>query len=163
MKIVNVTSGRELQAVRALLEEYWESFGFPPSLQNFASEIVRLPGDYAPPAGRLALALAGDEQAGCIALRRLDAQRCEAKRLYVREKFRGQGAGRALLEWLVNEARQAGYSEMCGDTLPTMAGALALYQRMGFERTGPYAANPTPGAIFLRLNLGQGNEKEMAK
>jgi GNAT superfamily N-acetyltransferase len=153
MRIAPATSSSDLQTVKTLFEEYWDSFGFPPSLQDFATEATHLPGNYAPPGGRLALALAGEEAAGCIALRRLDAQRCEAKRLYVREKFRGQGVGRALLEWLVREARQAGYSEMCGDTLPVMAGALAMYERMGFERTGPYAANPTPGAIFLRLGL----------
>ncbi len=153
MEIVNVTSGRQLLVVKELFEEYWESFGFPPTLQNFSLEVKRLPGDYAAPDGRLALAGVGDEQAGCIALRRLDQQRCEAKRLYVRETFRGQGVGRALLEWLISEARQAGYSEMYGDTLPVMDRALALYERMGFERTGPYVSNSTPGAIYLRLRL----------
>jgi len=153
MRIVAAASSSDLERVRTLLEEYWQSFGFSPSLQDFATEVAGLPGDYQPPHGRLALALAGDEAAGCVALRRLDAERCEAKRLYVRERFRGQGAGRALLEWLVSEARQAGYAEMFGDTLPVMDRALELYERMGFERTGPYAANPTPGAVFLRLRL----------
>ncbi len=153
MRIVSVTSSDDLQKVKTLFEEYWNSFGFPSSLQNFSTEVARLPGHYAPPGGRLALAVAGEEAAGCIALRRLDARRCEAKRLYVREEFRGQGFGRTLLEWLVSEAREAGYSEMFGDTLPIMDQALALYERMGFEHTGPYASDPTPGAIYLRLTL----------
>jgi GNAT superfamily N-acetyltransferase len=153
MTIVPATSSSDLQRVRTLFEEYWNSFGFPSSLQNFSTEVAQLPGHYAPPGGRLALAVAGEEAAGCVALRRLDARSCEAKRLYVPEKFRGQGVGRALLEWLVNEARTAGYSEMFGDTLPVMGRALALYERMGFERTGPYASDPTPGAIYLRLAL----------
>lgn len=104
-------------------------------------------------AGRLALALLDGEAAGCVALRRWDEGRCEAKRLYVRPAFRGRGIGRALVEWVVAEARAAGYREMLGDTLPAMERALAMYQALGFERTAPYAADPTPGAIYLRLKL----------
>jgi carbonic anhydrase len=143
----------KLQAVRALFEEYWASFGFTPCFQNFGAELAALPGEYAPPAGRLAIALAEGQPAGCVALRRFDAQRCEAKRLWVRPEFRGRGVGRALLDWAIAEARAAGYREMVGDTMPAMSQALGMYDRHGFERTGPYAENPTPGAIFLRLKL----------
>jgi hypothetical protein len=34
-----------------------------------------------------------------------------------------------------------------------MTRALEMYERMGFERTGPYGEDPTPGAIFIRLRL----------
>ena len=95
----------------------------------------------------------GGEAAGCVALRQFDAGRCEAKRLYVQPKFRGSGVGRALMDWVIVEARTAGYREMLGDTMPVMARALDMYERMGFERTGPYDAEPTPGAIFLRFKL----------
>jgi carbonic anhydrase len=139
--------------VRRLFEEYWASFGFTPCFQNFGDELIGLPGDYSPPGGRLALAFVNGEAAGCVALRRWDEQRCEAKRLYVRPACRGRGIGRALLEWLVAEARAAGYREMLGDTMPVMERALAMYEGFGFERTAPYAADPTPGAIFLRFRL----------
>ena len=42
---------------------------------------------------------------------------------------------------------------MVGDTMPVMQQALAMYERMGFERTGPYSEKPTPGAIFIRMKL----------
>ena len=77
----------------------------------------------------------------------------EAKRLYVRPQFRGQGVGRALLGWVIVEARSMGYREIVGDTVPQMAVALEMYDRVGFERTEPYSAQPTPGAIYLRLKL----------
>ena len=86
-------------------------------------------------------------------MRRFDADRCEAKRLWVRPSFRGLGIGRSLLDWVIAEARNAGYREMVGDTMPAMSQALAMYDRYGFERTGPYSEDPTPGAIFLRLKL----------
>ena len=153
MQIVPAATPEHLAMVRQLFEEYWQSFGFTPCFQNFAAEVDGLPGYYAPPDGRLALALEGDQPVGCIALRPVDASRAEAKRLYVRPAFRGQGAGLALLQWVIAEARAAGYREMLGDTMPVMRRALAMYARLGFEQTGPYAADATPGAIYLRLTL----------
>lgn len=146
--------------VRTLLEEYWDSFGFTPCFQNFGDELAGLPGAYAPPAGRLALATINGQPAGCIALRRVDAMRAEAKRLYVRPEFRGSGLGRALMQWAMAEARAAGYQEIVGDTMPEMQSALALYERMGFERTGvgaPVQSTPFPQIsaepILIRIKL----------
>jgi putative acetyltransferase len=153
MEIIVIENDRQLEQVRSLFEEYWASFGFTPCFQNFGEEVATLPGKYAPPNGRLALALIEGDPAGCAAFRKVDARRCEAKRLFVRPKFRGCGVGRALLDWVIAEARRAGYEEMVGDTMPVMTQALDMYERLGFERTGPYAAEPTPGAIFLRLRL----------
>jgi len=153
VEIVPVASGQDLEQVKALFQEYWNSFGFAPCFQGFANELARLPGEYAPPAGRLALALVDGQPAGCVALRRLDAERCEGKRLYVRPAFRDCGVGRALVEWIISEARAAGYREMLGDTLPVMDRALAMYERIGFERIEPSPAHATPGAIGLRLRL----------
>ncbi len=153
MEIVPAATAEHLAIVRQLFEEYWQSFGFMPCFQNFAAEVDGLPGYYLPPHGRLALAFAGSEPAGCVALRRVDDAHAEAKRLYVRPTFRGQGVGLALLQWVIGEARVAGYREMLGDTMPVMRQALAMYDRLGFERTGPYAPDATPGAIYLRLVL----------
>jgi putative acetyltransferase len=153
MQIVYVVTGEQLAQVRALFEEYWRSFGFTPCFQNFSGELAALPGDYVPPGGRLALALVEAQPAGCAALRRLDGDRCEFKRLFVRSQFRGLGLGRQLLAWVIAEAKAAGYRHLVCDTMPVMADALAMYQRAGFERTEPYSDHPTPGAIFLRLAL----------
>lgn len=153
MKIAAVESAAQLAQVQTLFEEYWASFGFTPCFQNFGDEVKGLPGAYVPPGGRLALATLEDDPAGCAALKRFDDRRGEAKRLYVRPQYRGTGLGRALLDWVIAQARAAGYREIVGDTMPVMERALEMYRRMGFETTGPYAADPTPGAIFLRLKL----------
>jgi ribosomal protein S18 acetylase RimI-like enzyme len=93
------------------------------------------------------------EAAGTIALRRNGPRSCEAKRLYARPQYRGQGVATELLRRLIAMARAEGYAEMFGDTLPSMANALALYRALGFRETGAYNRNPTPGAIYLRLDL----------
>lgn len=149
-QITAVDTAEALAAVRILLEEYWNSFGFTPCFQNFGEELAGLPGAYAPPDGRLALATVDDQPAGCIALRRVDRDHAEAKRLYVRPAFRGLGLGRALMEWVMGEARAAGYREIVGDTMPVMRDALALYERIGFERAG--AGAPVQAAAFPQIS-----------
>ena len=153
-QILEVNDAATLQEVRELFQEYWHAFGFSPCFQGFESEVAGLPGAYSPPGGTLAIALVNGAVAGCVALRRFDDMRAEAKRLYVRPAYRGHGLGRALLDWLVLRARTLGYTELVGDTVPQMAVALGMYERYGFVRTESYSATPTPGAIYLRLTLG---------
>lgn len=153
MQIVPVANAEQVAQVRGLFQEYWDSFGFTPCFQNFGRELAGLPGKYAPPGGRLGLALLDGRPAGCVGLRQIDGARCEAKRLYVKPEARGHGVGARLLAWVIAEARAAGYRELLGDTMPVMQQALAMYDRLGFERTGPYDAEATAGAIYLKLKL----------
>ena len=142
-----------IDVVQRLWREYWESTGLPPDFQGFAEEVESLPGSYAPPGGRLLLAAVQGEPAGTGAFRPLRGIACEAKRMYVRPEFRGQGIGEALVRRLIEEARAAGYREMFADSLPSMSAAVRMYQRLGFSETRPYSPHPTPGAVFLRLEL----------
>jgi putative acetyltransferase len=152
MRIVQAATPVEVDTVRSLFEEYWRSFGFAPCFQGFATELAALPGGYQ----RLGLLLVEDQPAGCAALRRFDETRAEFKRLYVRPQYRGQGLGHVLLDWIIEQAKALGYRELVADTMPEMTTALAMYDRAGFERTGPYSPDPTPGAVYLRKELGGG-------
>jgi len=153
LQIVEARGESQIAAVRELFHQYWESFGFTSCFQGFGDEVAGLPGKYARPGGVLGLLLVEGQAAGCVALRRFDEIRGEFKRLYVLPEYRGRGAGRALLGWVMERAREIGYRELVADTMPEMAEALAMYERAGFERTGPYAADATPGAVYLRIAL----------
>jgi GNAT superfamily N-acetyltransferase len=146
-------SARDIGAVQELWSEYWRSLGLSLDFQNFGEELRTLPGKYAPPAGRLLLARIDGEPAATAAFRPLHPDACEAKRLYVRPAYRRRGVAGSLLAALVEEARRAGYRNLYGDTLTSMASALDLYRNMGFVEVGPYSDNPTPGAIYLHLSL----------
>jgi len=143
----------QIGQVRALFREYERWVGEPCCFAGFERELTELPGEYGPPAGRLLLAVEDAAPAGCVALRRLAGDALEMKRLYVRPPYRGRGLGRRLAEAAVGAARAAGGGTLLLDTLPKMAPAIALYGALGFVSRGPYAALPTPGALFFELRL----------
>lgn len=144
----------DIETIRALFTEYQQWLNISLCFQGFDQELATLPGKYAPPSGRLHLALSDGAVCGCIALRPMDeAGVCEMKRLYVREAFRGQGIGRMLTEKVVADAREIGYSTMRLDTLQHMESARALYRQLGFTDIPAYYSNPIDDVVYLELNL----------
>ena len=153
IRIKSAETPEFIATIRKLFVEYSQSLEVDLCFQGFAEELAKLPGDYARPAGRLALAFQGNEVAGCGALRPLSSDVCEMKRLYVRPAFRGKGAGGAMIDALISSAREIRYQRMRLDTLPSMASATAIYRSLGFKEIAPYRANPVPGALFFELDL----------
>jgi GNAT superfamily N-acetyltransferase len=154
MHIFPASSDTHLAQARTLFEDYAASLGFSLCFQNFDQELKSLPGKYAPPDGRLLLAVADDDLAGCVALRKLEDGVCEMKRLFVRPAYRSHGLGRVLVETIIDEARTLGYTHMRLDTLPgLMDKAIALYRSFGFSEIGPYCENPVESAKFMELEL----------
>jgi GNAT superfamily N-acetyltransferase len=154
MEIIEAASAEHIGIARDLFEEYQSWFGLPLCFQNFDDELTGLPGDYAPPEGRLFLAFEGGSPAGCAALRNLGDGACEMKRLYVRDDFRGHGVGIALIERLLAVARAAGYTRVRLDTYPPrMAKAVSLYESLGFREIEPYYHNPYGETLFMELEF----------
>jgi putative acetyltransferase len=123
------------------------------SYQNNEVEFANMPGKYARPGGCVLLAEQRGEVGGCIALRKVSADICEMKRLFVRPKARGSGLGRALVERLIEEARASGYCEMRLDVMEKYIAARKLYEALGFVDAEPVSYNPVAGASFLGLKL----------
>jgi len=154
LSVVQATSSAQIAQARELFLEYAKSLGFSLCFQNFDKELAGLPGDYAPPEGRLLLAEHEGQMAGCVALHKLHSGICEMKRLYLRPQFRGKGLGRALAECIIAEARQIGYQRMRLDTVePMMRDAVAMYRKLGFKEIAPYRPNPIAGALYMELEL----------
>ena len=153
MEIRIVEAADYVEPVRALIAEYTAGLNRDLTFQHLQEELAGLEERYFPPNGRLLAAIAGEQPVGCVALRRLEAGRCEMKRLYVRPDFRGQQIGRRLAEAILELARAEGYAEMVLDTLQPMTRAVALYRDLGFQEIPAYYQNPYPDVVYMRLDL----------
>src|SRR5262245_32295818 len=153
MTEIEVATGADIPEVQRLFREYEAWVGVDLCFQNFERELATLPGDYGPPVGILLVARVDGRVAGCAAAHRWSDRDCEMKRLFVRDAFRGSGCGRALVERIIDWARNAGYERILLDTLPGMERAQRLYAQRGFREVAPYRPNPIPGARFMELHL----------
>ena len=144
-------------ADRSAVLDIWREFVASPSVslahQNNHLEFADIPGKYAAPAGCILLADSDGRIDGCVALKRIDAAICEMKRLYVRPRARGTRLGHGLIDMVIGEARQLGYSEMRLDALAEFIQAKRLYAAFGFVPAAPISFNPLPGTVFLGLRL----------
>ncbi len=122
-------------------------------LQNYDHETENLEEKYGLPYGRLYLAHSNGNIAGCIALRKLDNENCELKRLYVKPEFRGNNIGSLLVKHIINEAKEIGYKHILLDTLPFLETAINMYKRYGFYEIESYNNSPMDNLIYLKYDL----------
>jgi ribosomal protein S18 acetylase RimI-like enzyme len=152
--ITPASGDADIAIVRALFLEYGESLDFDLCFQDFDTELAELPGAYAPPEGAILLARVDGAPAGTVALRPLDSDVCEMKRLYVKPEHRGHALGRRLAEAILETGARAGYRAMRLDTIgATMLAARMLYEDLGFREIPPYYENPIPSATYFEIDL----------
>lgn len=152
---MNAETHSDVGTARMLFQEYAASLGIDLNFQGFDNELATLPGEYAPPEGCLLLACLDRDAVGCVAVRKLDKEICEMKRLYVRPGTRGLHIGRILTTAAITKAKEMGYRVIRLDTLASMEVARLLYRSLGFREIPPYRYNPIEGAIYMELDLTQ--------
>ncbi|OJK04572.1 hypothetical protein ASPACDRAFT_56038 [Aspergillus aculeatus ATCC 16872] len=179
-RIIPAHTPEHLSAIRSLFRAYVQWLNIDLTFQDFETELNSLPGKYgAASGGDLLLAYSSSTPEehniplGCVALRPLtlrsypiepshddgddrpEVKYCEMKRLYVSPEARRMGLGKALVEAVVQRARELGYQAMRLDTLRSMEGPLRLYRAAGFVDVGPYYETPLlEETVFLGLDLG---------
>lgn len=155
--IVEAVTSEQIEQVRNLFLEYRAQLPVDYCFRTFDAEVAGLPGDYAPPKGKLLLATVVGQPVGCIALRPFPQDdTCEMKRLFVRPGFRGGKLGCRLVERLLEEARRLGYRSMRLDSYGfSMQAAIELYRRFGFREVGADPLEPIEGLIYMELPLLQ--------
>ena len=113
---------------------------------------------FQPPYGRLMLAVYESKICGVGSLKSINAEIGEIKRMYVDPDFRRIGAGRAILEALLLEAKKAGYKRVRLDSPKFMEAAHALYRSFGFQDIPHYSEVEIPEhfkdyLLFMELEL----------
>jgi len=167
LNITEPTSKAQLDAVRDLMRAFiaWHRQRHVKDLHlidayfdadAFEHELATLPGVYAPPTGCLLLAEFDGAVAGCVALRAIDAECCEMKRMFVYPHWHGRGIGLALAQRLIEAARAGGYRAMRLDTSIRQAEAQNLYEGLGFKVIAPYhelSPEMRDWLVFMELRL----------
>ncbi len=106
------------------------------------------PADVQVPHSAFLVAYEGALLLGCGALRPLDGERAEIKRMYARPGTAGVGA--ALLARLEAEAIAFGYTTICLSTRRVNRRAVDFYLRQGYEPVTPYGKyRDRPDSICL--------------
>lgn len=153
MKIKQAVTKVDIREVRLLFREYENFLNVDLSFQGFEHEVANLPGEYASPDGVLFVGIKGGKIVACAAVRKLNEEVCEMKRLFVRPEARGSGGGKKLAQECIAFARRLKYSTIRLDTLENLNEAIILYENLGFYRIAPYYYNPLPEVIFWELKL----------
>ena len=139
--------------VFALLEEHLTSmFELSPPESVHALDVSSLKGEDI----RFWTARDGELLLGCGALKKLDANHGEIKSMRTPAALRRRGAGRAILERLIEDARAQGFARVSLETGSAEAfdAATKLYESFGFRRCEPFADyRPDPHSIFMTLTL----------
>ncbi len=154
MSEVEIVDGAEhLDDIKRLVTEYSKFLGRDLSFQHFDDELNDLSVKYTPPEGRLLCAALDGKIIGCVAYHRHNDNRCEMKRLFVREGYRQHHAGTKLVEAIINFARNDGFAEIVLDTITPLKSAIRLYKKFGFVECEPYYENPMSDVIYMKKIL----------
>jgi GNAT superfamily N-acetyltransferase len=108
--------------------------------------------------GRLYVAEVDGDTVGVGGLRRLNDTAAEIKRMFVRPTARGLGVGRAIVQRLIDDAREQGFETVYLESASFMHSAHALYRSVGFLPSEPYQGREFEGAdhdvsILMRLDF----------
>ena len=157
MEIIQIKNNNYNPILKELFTEYleWvlskceEEFNVNYDIKNFAAVAVNSSLEelykFFPPSGCLLLCKNENEIVGTACMRKIGEKIGEIKRMYVRPIFRGEGIGRNLLEKLISEAQECGYSKVRLDSGPFMKEAHGLYYSFGFRNIKSYPESEVLG------------------
>jgi len=177
IELVAVETPAHRAAARALVGAYlrWvadiarTNYGLSFDIEGMVESDLADASKFFPPTGRFYLVRHDGGFVGVGCLKRIEDGVGEVQRMYVQPRVRGAGAGRALVERLVQDARRIGYRTLRLESLKALGAAHALYRSVGFVEIDPYAENSMKAwqpadamdayrtsAVFMELALRDG-------
>ncbi len=146
--MIEIRECDDYEAAKELILEYSQIKGAEACFVSLDKELADLEGFYK--GGALLLGYEGDEPVATIAIKKIDTDSAEAKRLYIKPGKRGNGYARLMLNAMLDKSRELNYKEVRFTTKPeVMSIGYALYQKMGFEEL-----ENNEGTVLMRMLLG---------
>lgn len=137
----------DAEVVKELFKEYSQIKGAESCFVSFDKELADLEGFYS--GGALLVGYEEDKPVACIAIKKLNDNTCEAKRLFIKPEYRGKGYARTMLNTMLDKSKELGFTEVTFTTKPSvMQIGYGLYKRMGFEETAE-----ENGTVSMRMAI----------
>lgn len=147
MAVFKVDDCSDNEIIKEIFKEYSQIKGAENCFVSFDKELADLDGFYKD--GALLLAWEDETPVGSIAIKKIDDNTCEAKRLYIKPSYRGKGYARVMLNTMLERASDLGFKEVVFTTKPkVMQVGYGLYKRMGFEEL-----EENDGTVKMRMGL----------
>jgi N-acetylglutamate synthase-like GNAT family acetyltransferase len=147
--IFEVKECNDTEVVKELFKEYSQIKGAESCFVSFDKELANLEAFYC--GGALLVGFEDVKPVACIAIKKLDENTCEAKRLFIKPENRGRGYARKMLNTMLDKARGLGFKEVTFTTKPSvMEIGYGLYKRMGFEEV-----SEKDGIVSMRMELNK--------
>lgn len=143
------------QIVMAVSLEIWQGKFTEEDFRRFdsLSDIENVRSHYFDNCGTFLVLVDGERVVGTGAIRRLDAQICELKRMWFLKQYRGKGLVQKMAQMLFEFARQVGYQKVRLDlaNAERQPQALKFYQKLGFYSIENY--NDSSCDVFMEKRL----------
>ncbi len=145
--VFEVKESVNTDVIKELFVEYSRIKGAESCFVSFDKELHDLSGFYK--GGALLVGYEDSRPVACIAIKRIDDEVCEAKRLFIKPECRGNGYARIMLNAMLDRAGKLGFKKVTFTTKPSvMQIGYRLYKRMGFEET-----SEENGIVSMRMEL----------
>lgn len=142
-----VKESLDTEIIKKLFTEYSHIQGAESCFVSFDKELNNLLDFYK--GGSMFVGYEEKKPVACIAIRKISDKSCEAKRLFIKPEFRGNGYARIMLNAMIDKARELMFSEVTFTTKPSvMQIGYRLYKRMGFEEV-----SEDEGIVSMRIKL----------
>ncbi len=153
LEYILANTEEDYKAAAKLFMEYAQSLSIDLSFQHFEEELQELKEMYGPQVGGIILCKEENNYVACVAVRKINDEIAEMKRMYVQPTQQGKGIGKVLLQKAIALAKDHQYKFMRLDTLNTMIPAISLYKQNGFYEIPPYYFNPEKIAVYFEKEL----------
>ena len=145
--MIDIRDCDNYEAAKELILEYSKIKGAESCFVSLDKELADLEGYYQD--GALLLGYEGEKPVATIAIKRIEDNKAEAKRLFIKPEYRGMGYARPMLNAMLDKCRELGVEEVRFTTKPeVMSIGYALYKKMGFEEL-----ENNEGTVLMRMKL----------
>lgn len=146
-----VEENADTKIIKDLFVEYSHIKGAESCFVSFDKELSDLEGYYS--GGAILIGYEEDKPVACVAVKKINSETCEGKRLFIKPEYRGKGYARIMIKAMTDKASELGFKEVVFTTKPAvMSVGYDLYKRMGFEEL-----SEENGIVSMRIDLSKMN------